>query len=322
MKAVIVALALSSAAAFQASTPSARPATQLSAYVPSGMTTRGRGRRSRPRRRRPRRTRRRRRARLQVPVLRLLRQGAGEGRGHALVRGQPSRCARTNIALKHRALHAARRVLGQLGPLIMGDEHLKMRALELDGKADIKKMTAKDKAYLNAKPDIGIFGRPSTGAAAPRAAYHRRRREEERLQRGRPADVARQGRWLCRPTRAEPEPRRRRAEDQHRAVERRHFGLLSTCDRAHLCVCPTSGARRPDGQRFLSGSTDTPSACGSSSARRRDLRHPRRLHAHANLGGGAWRCPTTSTRSPARETWALQRQRRYRTACHAHGLLM
>ena len=27
-----------------------------------------------------------------------------------------------------------------------------------DGKADIKKMTAKDKAYLNAKPDIGIFG--------------------------------------------------------------------------------------------------------------------------------------------------------------------
>ena len=38
MKAVIVALALSSAAAFQASTPSARPATQLSAYVPSGMT--------------------------------------------------------------------------------------------------------------------------------------------------------------------------------------------------------------------------------------------------------------------------------------------
>jgi hypothetical protein len=27
-----------------------------------------------------------------------------------------------------------------------------------DGKADIKKMTEKDKAYLNAKPDIGIFG--------------------------------------------------------------------------------------------------------------------------------------------------------------------
>ena len=27
-----------------------------------------------------------------------------------------------------------------------------------DGKADIKKMTDKDKAYLNAKPDIGIFG--------------------------------------------------------------------------------------------------------------------------------------------------------------------
>ena len=32
-----------------------------------------------------------------------------------------------------------------------------MRAYN-DGKADIKKMTAKDKAYLNAKPDIGIFG--------------------------------------------------------------------------------------------------------------------------------------------------------------------
>ena len=38
MKAVIVALALSSASAFQASTPSVRPATQLSAYVPSGMS--------------------------------------------------------------------------------------------------------------------------------------------------------------------------------------------------------------------------------------------------------------------------------------------
>ena len=38
MKAVIVALALSSAAAFQATTPSVRPATQLKAYVPSGMT--------------------------------------------------------------------------------------------------------------------------------------------------------------------------------------------------------------------------------------------------------------------------------------------
>ena len=35
---LIVALALSSAAAFQATTPSVRPATQLSAYVPSGMT--------------------------------------------------------------------------------------------------------------------------------------------------------------------------------------------------------------------------------------------------------------------------------------------
>ncbi len=38
MKAVIVALALSSASAFQATTPSVRPATQLSAYVPSGMS--------------------------------------------------------------------------------------------------------------------------------------------------------------------------------------------------------------------------------------------------------------------------------------------
>ena len=38
MKAVIVALALSSASAFQATTPSVRPATQLQAYVPSGMS--------------------------------------------------------------------------------------------------------------------------------------------------------------------------------------------------------------------------------------------------------------------------------------------
>ena len=38
MKAVIVALALSSAAAFQAATPVTRPATHLQAYVPSGMT--------------------------------------------------------------------------------------------------------------------------------------------------------------------------------------------------------------------------------------------------------------------------------------------
>ena len=38
MKAVIVALALSSASAFQATAPATRVSTQLQAYVPSGMS--------------------------------------------------------------------------------------------------------------------------------------------------------------------------------------------------------------------------------------------------------------------------------------------
>merc|ERR1712216_1116737 len=81
-----------------------------------------------------------------------------------------------------------------------------------DGKADIKKMTAKDKAYLNAKPDIHLrpgpqLGRRRQGRRRPHGA-----REEERPHE-RPADVARLRRAHGQRDRAhEPVARRRRAE--------------------------------------------------------------------------------------------------------------
>ena len=160
MKAVIVALALSSAAAFQATTPSVRPATQLNAYVPSGMTP-GSGRRSRPRRRRPRRT--------SAPAARAASsprsfdsfvKALEKGEATHLYAVNPEEVRKGNIALKD-VPYMQRGgswdnsdLKGKAGWMNTG---FGMRAYN-DGKADIKKMTAKDKAYLNAKPDIGIFG--------------------------------------------------------------------------------------------------------------------------------------------------------------------
>ncbi len=160
MKAVIVALALSSAAAFQATTPSARPATQLNAYVPSGMTPEEWEKIK---------------AKEKKAKTNL---GAGGARGFksrsfdsfvkALEKGEathlyavnPEEVRKGNIALKD-VPYMQRGgswdnsdLKGKAGWMKTG---FGMTAYN-DGKADIKKMTAKDKAYLNAKPDIGIFG--------------------------------------------------------------------------------------------------------------------------------------------------------------------
>ena len=229
MKAVIVALALSSAAAFQATTPSVRPATQLSAYVPSGMTPEEWEKIK---------------AKEKKAKTNL---GAGGARGFksrsfdsfvkALEKGEathlyavnPEEVRKGNIALKD-VPYMQRGgswdnsdLKGKAGWMNTG---FGMRAYN-DGKADIKKMTAKDKAYLNAKPDIGIFGQALNWGGGAKGGDDLGAREEERPHE-RPADVARQRRAHGQRDRAhEPEPRRRRAEDQHRAEEERvSFGLF------------------------------------------------------------------------------------------------
>ena len=160
MKAVIVALALSSATAFQASTPSARPATQLQAYVPSGMSPEEWEKIK---------------AKEKKAKTNL---GAGGARGFksrsfdsfvaALEKGEadhlyavnPEDVRKGKIALKdvpymqRGGAWDNSDLKGKKGWMKTG---FGMTAFN-DGKADIKKMTDKDKAYLNAKPDIGIFG--------------------------------------------------------------------------------------------------------------------------------------------------------------------
>ena len=160
MKAVIVALALSSASAFQATTPSARPATQLGAYVPSGMSPEEWEKIK---------------AKEKKAKTNL---GAGGARGFksrsfdsfvaALEKGEadhlyavnPEDVRKGKIALKdvpymqRGGAWDNSDLKGKKGWMKTG---FGMTAFN-DGKADIKKMTDKDKAYLNAKPDIGIFG--------------------------------------------------------------------------------------------------------------------------------------------------------------------
>ena len=163
MKAVIVALALSSAAAFQATTPSVRPATQLSAYVQSGMTPEEWEKIK---------------AKEKKAKTNL---GAGGARGFksrsfdsfvkALEKGEathlyavnPEEVRKGNIALKD-VPYMQRGgswdnsdLKGKAGWMNTG---FGMSAYN-DGKAKAQKANkydAKDKAYLNAKPDIGIFG--------------------------------------------------------------------------------------------------------------------------------------------------------------------
>ena len=160
MKAVIVALALSSATAFQATTPSVRPATQLQAYVPSGMSPEEWEKIK---------------AKEKKAKTNL---GAGGARGFksrsfdsfvaALEKGEadhlyavnPDDVRKGKIALKdvpymqRGGAWDNSDLKGKKGWMKTG---FGMTAFN-DGKADIKKMTEKDKAYLNAKPDIGIFG--------------------------------------------------------------------------------------------------------------------------------------------------------------------
>merc|ERR1719214_484133 len=93
-------------------TPSARPATQLQAYVPSGMSPE------------------------EWEKIKAKEKKAKTNLGAGGARGFKSRSFDSFVAALEK---------GEA-------DHL------YAGKADIKKMTDKDKAYLNAKPDIGIFG--------------------------------------------------------------------------------------------------------------------------------------------------------------------
>ena len=160
MKAVIVALALSSASAFQATAPATRVSTQLSAYVPSGMSPEEWEKIK---------------AKEKKAKTNL---GAGGARGFksrsfdsfvaALEKGEadhlyavnPDDVRKGKIALKdvpymqRGGAWDNSDLKGKKGWMKTG---FGMTAFN-DGKADIKKMTDKDKAYLNAKPDIGIFG--------------------------------------------------------------------------------------------------------------------------------------------------------------------
>merc|ERR1711924_572818 len=121
-----------------------------------------------------------------------------------------------------------------------------------DGKADIKKMTDKDKAYLNAKPDIGIFGQALNWGGGAKGGDDLSAGQEERPHE-RPADVARlRGPVGGRDRAHEPVARQRCAEDQygHGAEGEevlRHL-LEQECSKSSVCV---SDLRRAPSSRRI-----------------------------------------------------------------------
>merc|ERR1711968_243598 len=123
--------------------PSVRPATQLQAYVPSGMSPE------------------------EWEKIKAKEKKAKTNLGAGGARGFKSRSFDSFVAALEKGeadhLFAVNPEEVRKGNIALKDVPYMQRGgswdnSDLNGKADIKKMTAKDKAYLNAKPDIGIFG--------------------------------------------------------------------------------------------------------------------------------------------------------------------